>query len=150
MVENTSDKWLCDICKQYIYNVVTKEMHEQEEMHIRMVKYLEEKKKKEDVRFKASAWFKLKDKPSRQMIMINIIKEFGFVPEVVFIEKKLGASSTVRFGAILTDKEKQAEDTRRKFNEETAHRQLEQSKKQLEIDKQKVNGNTEPNPTTTK
>ena len=150
MVENTTDKWLCDICKQYIYNVVTKERHEAEEMHVRMVKYLEQKKKDADVRFRPSGWFKLKDKKSRQMVMINLRKEFGFIPEVVFVEKKVGASSTVRFGAILTDKEKEAEDARKRFNEETQKRQLAQSLKQLEVDKQKINGDTKPSTPETK
>ena len=70
------------------------------------------KTKKEDleIRVKSTSYFKLKDKPNRNYQPVNLMKQFGFIPEVVIIEKLRGVNNVVRLVAVLTPDEIAKED----------------------------------------
>lgn len=46
--------------------------------------------------------FKLKDKAGRRFQAINLEKQFGFVPEVIIIEKVQGQNNKIFVRAVLT------------------------------------------------
>lgn len=71
---------------------------------------MEDKKKDDDVRVKNTPIFKLKDKERRRFQAINLKNQFGFVPEVIIIEKVPGMNNGLIVRAILTDAEKKRED----------------------------------------
>lgn len=112
----------------------------------------EEKKPEEKgLRVKNTPAFKLKDRPNRQFVFINFKKQFGFIPEVIIVEKIRGKNNGLVVRAILTEAEIKSEDARLAFIEETKKRELARSKQQLEVDKQKLNGKSESStPETTK
>ena len=114
-VIDTTDKWFCEVCKEHIFNVVKKEMHEKTEKHIQLLagnKKVEEMAKGEDgtIRVRNTPEFKLKDKPKRRYTVINMKKMFGFIPEVIIVEKVFGHSNTMVVRAILTKEEAARED----------------------------------------
>jgi hypothetical protein len=82
--------------------------------------------------------FKLKDKPNRQFQAINLKKQFGFLPEVIVIEKVRGANNTIAVGAIYTEEH------------DKVMTELEEKKKALEV-KEKVEskGGQDAKPSTT-
>ena len=53
--------------------------------------------------------FKLKDKPGRQYQPINLKEMFGFVPEVIMIEKLRGENNRFIVRAVLTKEELEKE-----------------------------------------
>lgn len=58
-----------------------------------------------DVRVRTTPPFKLKDKESRKYQGINLKKQFGFIPEVIIIEKVQGYNNTMVVRAVLTEDE---------------------------------------------
>lgn len=62
-------------------------------------------KKDEDLRVRTSGIFKLKDKGQRMFQPMDLKKQFGFIPEVIVIEKIRGENNTLRVNAILTAEE---------------------------------------------
>lgn len=62
-----------------------------------------------ELRVRNSPEFKLKDKAGRQYTIVNL-KDFGFLPERIIIEKTYGRSNTFIIRAILTDEEIKKED----------------------------------------
>lgn len=67
-----------------------------------------------DIRVKNTPVFKLKDKPRRKFVAINLQHEFGFIPETIIIEKIHGMSNTFVVRAILTPEEMKKDDERKK------------------------------------
>lgn len=65
----------------------------------------DQKPEKGDVRVKNTPIFKLKDKPRRQFQGINLLKQFGFIPEVIIIEKVRGMNNGLIVRAVMTEEE---------------------------------------------
>lgn len=65
-----------------------------------------------DIRVRRTGIFKLKDVAGRTFQGINLKKQFGFIPEVIIIEKIWGRSNVFQVLAVLTDEEKKLEDER--------------------------------------
>jgi len=80
--------------------------------HKEKMKKIEKKSKQEDpeIRVKNTPEFKLKDRPARQFQVINFLKQFGFVPEVIIIEKIRGSNNKLIVRAVLTPEEIKKED----------------------------------------
>lgn len=70
-----------------------------------------------EIRVKSTPVFKLKDKPLRQFQSINLVKQFGFLPDVIIIEKVRGMNNVLIVRAVLTDEEMQLEDLRIKSSQ---------------------------------
>ena len=66
--------------------------------------------KDKGLRVRSSTPFKLKDKPDRQFMPIHLMKKFGFVPEIVIIEKVRGSNNGLVVRAVLTPEEIKKED----------------------------------------
>jgi len=49
--------------------------------------------------------FKLKDRPNRQFQILNLKKQFGFLPEIIVIEKLPRENNRIFVRAVLTDEE---------------------------------------------
>lgn len=74
----------------------------------------EAKRKQPDIRVKSTPPFKLKDKtPRRRWQAINLKKQFGFIPEVIIIEKVWGRNNALIVRAVLTPEEIKKEDKMR-------------------------------------
>lgn len=71
-------------------------------------------KKEEGISVRNTPVFKLKDKPRRQFQVINLVETFGFVPEVIIIEKIKDHTNTFIVRAILTEKEIEKESISRR------------------------------------
>ena len=56
-------------------------------------------------RVKNSWPVKLKDKPGRHMYPFNLKQTFGFVPEVVIVQKIKGENNRIILSAIMTEDE---------------------------------------------
>lgn len=54
----------------------------------------------EDIEFEDTPLFKLKDKGKRWYQAINLKKQFGFVPEVIIVEKVPGEHDLLRVRAV--------------------------------------------------
>jgi len=65
------------------------------------------------IRVRRSPEFKLKDKVNRNFIIIKL-KDFGFIPEVIIINKVFGQTNKFYVNAVLTDDEIKKENERRK------------------------------------
>lgn len=78
-----------------------------------------EKSQEIDIQVRRTGSFKLKDKENRNYQAINLIKQFGFLPEVIIIEKEQGRSNAFRVLAVLTEEEKKLEANRIKNLEAT-------------------------------
>lgn len=63
----------------------------------------------EGIRVRSTPPFKLKDKVGRNYQVLKLM-DFGFLPEVLIIEKVPRESNTIVIRAILTDEEKKKED----------------------------------------
>ena len=67
-----------------------------------------------EVRVKNTPPIKLKDRPKRAYFAIQLKKQFGFIPEIIIIEKVQGANNTFVVRAIMTPKEIKKENRRKK------------------------------------
>lgn len=67
---------------------------------------------KEDtgIRVKSTEYFRLKSKPGKHYQVINIEKQFGFVPEVIIFERSLHSNNEFAIRAVLTPSEIEKED----------------------------------------
>ena len=74
-------------------------------------------KDNKEIRVRNTPPFKLKDKQGRNYQGINLKKQFGFLPEVIIIEKLPGHHDTVFVRAILTDEELKKEKETKKPEE---------------------------------
>ena len=63
-----------------------------------------------ELRVKTSAPFKLKDKAGRNFMPVHLVRNFGFVPEIIIIEKVRGESNRLIVRAVLTPQEIEKED----------------------------------------
>ncbi len=54
--------------------------------------------------------FKLKDKKLRNLLPIDLEKEFGFQPKLIVIEKVRGRNNTFFVRAVLTEEEREKQD----------------------------------------
>ena len=66
----------------------------------------------DDIRVINSPPFKLKDKAGRQFQAMNLKKQFGFIPEVIIVEKVAGHTNAFFVRAVLTEEKKKLEDKR--------------------------------------
>jgi hypothetical protein len=71
------------------------------------------KNEADDIRARNTPIFKLKDKQGRRFQAIHLVKQFGFVPEVIIVEKVHGMNNGLIVRAILTKEEKEREDKMR-------------------------------------
>jgi hypothetical protein len=62
-------------------------------------------KKQPDIRVKSTPAFKLKDKIGRSWQALNLIKQFGFAPETIIIEKVRGQNNIIIVRAVMTPDE---------------------------------------------
>ena len=60
-------------------------------------------------RIRSSPIFKLKDKQNRSFIVIHL-KDFGFLPETIIVEKVPGQNNKMRVSAVLTPEEMKKDD----------------------------------------
>lgn len=74
---------------------------------------MDEKMNDSDIRVKNTPIFKLKDKDKRRFQAIHLKKQFGFIPEVIIIEKVPNLNNGLIVRAILTEEEKKKEDARK-------------------------------------
>lgn len=74
------------------------------------IKAVKSEKEEPFMRLRSSPLFKLKDKRGKNYVALNIKAFFGFVPEVVIIEKPIGENNKVFIRAILTKEEEEKED----------------------------------------
>lgn len=86
---------------------------------------METTKPEEGIRVKSSSIFKLKDKPTRQFIVIHL-KEFGFIPETIIVEKVRGENNMVIVRAVMTPDAIKEED-------KIIAREKKESDKQLQV-----------------
>lgn len=63
-----------------------------------------------ELRIKSTPAFKLKDKAKRSYQVINLEKQFGFLPEYIIVEKVHGMNNGLVVRGVLTDEEKAKED----------------------------------------
>lgn len=59
----------------------------------------------EKVNIKATPFFKISKKPGRNFRVIDLRKQFGFLPDRIVIERLTSANNVVRINAILTEEE---------------------------------------------
>jgi len=71
----------------------------------------------DDIRVKSTPSFKLKDKAGRMYQAIHLRKQFGFVPDVIIVEKVPGVNNHIVVRAVLTEEEIKKEDIRLKADE---------------------------------
>lgn len=64
----------------------------------------------DSVRVKTTPPFKLKDKQGRNWQGINLLKQFGFLPETIIVEKLPGVTNGLIVRAVLTPEEIAKED----------------------------------------
>ena len=57
------------------------------------------------IRVRNTPPFKLKDKEGRRFQAINLVKQFGFVPETIIVEKMVGVTNGLIIRAVLTPEE---------------------------------------------
>ena len=93
-----------------------------------------------DWQVKSSPEFKLKDKLNRSFMVIHL-KDFGFVPETIIIQKSMGQNNKMRVFAVLTEEEVKKSDKKKKEMELKAKKTLEVVKKQKE---EIENGKSQP------
>ena len=70
---------------------------------------VEKPKKEPEIRVKTSKVFKLKDRPGRNYQGVHLVKTFGFVPEIVIVEKVRGRNNALMVRAVLTKEELEKE-----------------------------------------
>jgi len=91
------------------------------------------------IRVKSSGWFKLRRQAGKHYVAVKLLEGFGFVPEMIIVERDTTRSNVIRVNAVLTEAEIKKEDERR----EALAKLSEDTKKQLEVKKK-----DEPKPTT--
>ena len=101
----------------------------------------EESKKEPEIRVRSTPEFKLKDRPPKRRAQpINLKNQFGFIPEVIIIEKVWGKNNRMIVRAVLTPEELEKEDKRRKEFEKNRKEEIKKRKKELGLkDKKGVN-----------
>jgi len=62
------------------------------------------KSKDPEIRVRTTHPFKLKDKDKKHYFPIHLEKMFGFVPEVIIVEKVPGENNTMIVRAVMTEK----------------------------------------------
>ena len=72
-----------------------------------------EEKQPNILRSRETPFFKLTKKGNRSFQMINLMKQFGFIPEVIVIERMTSRNNVIRVSAILTEAEIKKEDALR-------------------------------------
>lgn len=72
---------------------------------------MESKEKDSDFRIRVTPPIKFKDRNNRNAMAINLKEHFGFVPEVIILEKVKGETNVIRVAAVLTEEEKRKEDS---------------------------------------
>jgi len=70
--------------------------------------------KDDDIRVKNTPIFKLKDREKRRFQAIHLVNQFGFIPEVIIIEKVPNMNNGLIVRALLTEEEKKKEDALKK------------------------------------
>lgn len=65
--------------------------------------------KKNPVRTRTTAAFKLKDR-NKPFIVVDLMQQFGFIPERIVVEKVQGKHNTMVLRGILTEEEIKKED----------------------------------------
>lgn len=63
-----------------------------------------------DFRTKSTPFFKISKKEGRQYQAINLLKQFGFLPEAIIVERLTSRNNVVRVVAVLTEAEVKRED----------------------------------------
>lgn len=58
--------------------------------------------------------YKFKDKEGRNRLVLDLKKVFGFLPEIIIIDKALGRNNVIQVHAVLTDEEIKRENDRKK------------------------------------
>ena len=61
--------------------------------------------KNSDIKVRNTPPFKLKDREGRNLQVINLKKQFGFLPEVIVVEKIPRENNVLFVRAVLTDDE---------------------------------------------
>lgn len=85
----------------------------------------EKKKKKPEVRFIDTPPFKLKDKPPKRVFQgINLKKQFGFVPEIIVIEKLPKSNNVLIVRAVMTEEVMKKHDKHLKEEEKRVKAEL--------------------------
>jgi len=100
----------------------------------------EPKKKQPEIRVKTTPAFKLKDKtPRRRWQGIHLKKAFGFIPEVIIIEKVWGRNNTFIVRAVMTPEEQKKEKKRMAELKKIQKKEMEKltSKRAKELAKKK-------------
>lgn len=59
-----------------------------------------------ELQVKTSPPFRLKDRVGKNFQVMNIRKQFGFVPETIIIERMIGTKDVIVVRAVLTEDEK--------------------------------------------
>lgn len=73
----------------------------------------DKKDKQPDLQVKTTKSFKLKDRPGRQYKMIPLRTTFGFMPEVIIVQKEPGSQRIV-VHAVMTEEELKKEEKKKK------------------------------------
>jgi hypothetical protein len=84
-----------------------------------------------DIRVKSTPMFKLKDGRGRSWQGIHLIRQFGFIPEVIIIEKMPGQNNRLVVRAVLTKEEMAKEDKQLAKNQ----KEVDKVKKMIESTK---------------
>jgi hypothetical protein len=70
----------------------------------------EESKQSRGIKVRNSAPVHLKDSPKRQFVPIHLKNLFGFVPDIIIIEKVRGQNNRIVVRAVLTEEELKKEE----------------------------------------
>ncbi len=62
-----------------------------------------------NIKLRSTVPFKLKDKTDRNWKAVNLLSQFGFLPETILISKPHGMNNTVILSAVLTKEELEKE-----------------------------------------
>ena len=88
------------------------------------------KAKEPEVRFKNTPPFKLKkNPPNRRFQGINLRKQFGFLPEVIVIERLTNTNNAIFVRAVMTEEAIKAEDALKSKEESEVKAKLDKLEK---------------------
>lgn len=65
---------------------------------------------------------KLKDKPKRQFVVINMMRTFGLIPDAIILEKVIGENNTIIVRAVLNEAQIKLADARIKNEKATENK----------------------------
>lgn len=82
------------------------------------------------LRVRMSPWFKLKNKPGRNYMAVELEKAYGFMPSTIIVERDTSRNNVIRINAVLSDEEAKKEDA---WLKKTQKRQKETRKKLEEV-----------------